>query len=50
VPKAAWHGGGDSRVADDPFEARGSTPSYICLPHAWGSAGGDCLISRFLCN
>jgi hypothetical protein len=44
VPKAAWHCGGDSSVANDPFWAPGSTPSYVCLPPARGSAGGDCLI------
>jgi hypothetical protein len=43
VPKAAWHCGGDSSVANDHFRAPGSTPSYV-----WGSAGGDCLIPRVL--
>jgi hypothetical protein len=48
VTKAGWNRGGDSRVTNDPFGAPGSTPSYACLPPAWGSAGGDCLIPRFL--
>jgi hypothetical protein len=44
MPKTAWHWGTDSNVANDPFRAPGSTPSYVCLPHSWGSAGGDCLL------
>jgi hypothetical protein len=43
-----WHRGGDSNVAKDPFRAPGSIPSYVCLPPAWSSAAGDCLIPRFL--
>jgi hypothetical protein len=41
VPKAAWHWGGDSSVTKGPFGAPGNTPSYVCLPHSWGSVGGD---------
>jgi hypothetical protein len=48
VSKAAWHWGGDSSVANDPFGAPGSTPSYVCLTPSWGSADGDCLIPRLL--
>jgi hypothetical protein len=48
VPKAAWHWGSDSSVQKDPFRAPGSTLSYVCLPPLWGSAGGDCLMLRFL--
>jgi hypothetical protein len=47
VLKDAWQLGGDSSVINNPFRAVGSTPSYICLPHMWGSAGGDCLIPHF---
>jgi hypothetical protein len=47
VPKAVWHWGGDEIVANDPFGAPGSTPSYVCLPHAWGSVDGNCLILLF---
>jgi hypothetical protein len=42
VPKAAWHWGGDSSVANDPFGAPGSTRSYVCVTIAWGSADCDC--------
>jgi hypothetical protein len=48
VPKAAWHWGGDSSVTNDPLGAPGSTPPYVCLLPPWGSAGGHCLIPRFL--
>jgi hypothetical protein len=48
VPKAALHWGGDCSVANDPFGVPGSTLSYACLPPAWRSADGSCLISRFL--
>jgi hypothetical protein len=48
VPKAAWHCGGDNSVTKDLFGAPGSTPSSACLPPAWGSADGDCLIPWFL--
>jgi hypothetical protein len=41
VPRAAWHWGGKGSVANDPLGAKGSTPLYLCLPHVWGSAGGD---------
>jgi hypothetical protein len=41
VPKAAWHWGGDNCVANKAFGAPGSTPWYVCLPPAWGSADGD---------
>jgi hypothetical protein len=41
VPKPAWHWGGDSSATNDPFGAPGSTPSYVCLPLAWGSVDGD---------
>jgi hypothetical protein len=48
VPKAAWHWGGDSSVANDPFVAPGSTPSCVRLPPVRDCAGGDWLIYRFL--
>jgi hypothetical protein len=48
--KAAWHWSGDSSVANGPFWAPGSIPSYECLPPAWDSASGDCLILRLLWN
>jgi hypothetical protein len=32
---------GDSSVANDPFRAPGSTPSYVCLPPAWRCVVGD---------
>jgi hypothetical protein len=48
VPKTAWHWGGDISIANDPFGAPGSTPSFVCLPPTWGFASGDCLISLFL--
>jgi hypothetical protein len=30
-------------VVNDPLGVPGSTPLYLCLPPAWGSAGGDWL-------
>jgi hypothetical protein len=48
VPKAVWHWGGDSSVENELFGAPDSTPTYVCLQPIWGSAGGDCLIPRFL--
>jgi hypothetical protein len=48
VPKVAWRWRGNTSVANDPFRASGSTPSYVCLPPVWGSAGGDYLIPQFL--
>jgi hypothetical protein len=47
VPKASRHRGCDS-VSNSPCGAPGSTPLYVHLPPAWGSAGCDRLISRFL--
>jgi hypothetical protein len=41
VLRAAWHWGGDSSVANNPFGVPGITLSYQCLPLAWGSVGGD---------
>jgi hypothetical protein len=35
-------------IPSRPFEVPGSAPTYVCVSPAWGSAGGDCLIPRFL--
>jgi hypothetical protein len=34
-------------ITNDPFRAPASTPSYVCHPPAWDSAGGDCLIPGY---
>jgi hypothetical protein len=41
VLKAAWHGGIDSSVVDNPLGEPGWTPLYVGLPSAWGSVDGD---------
>jgi hypothetical protein len=48
VPKAAWHWGGDRSVVNDDFGAPDSTPSNVCFPPKWRSAGGDCLVPQLL--
>ena len=41
VLKAAWHGGSDSNVINNPLGEPGSTLLYVGLPFAWGSVDGD---------
>jgi len=41
MPRAARYCGGDSSATNNPFQASGSTPLYLCLPTICGSVGGD---------
>lgn len=41
VPRVEWHCSGDGSAANNPPEAPGSTPLYLCLPPIKGSEGGD---------
>jgi hypothetical protein len=34
-------------VVNDPLEAPGSTPFYLCIPPVWATAGGDHLIPHY---
>jgi hypothetical protein len=47
VLKAAWRGGRDSSVVNDPLGKPGRTPLYVGLPSTWGSMDGDLMFSPF---
>jgi len=50
VPKAAWHGGRDSSVVNNPLGEPGRTPLYVGFPSAWGSVDGDLMFFLYVCR
>ena len=48
VPRAAWHWGRDSTVANDPVGEPGRAPLYVGLPSAWDSMDDDLMFFPIL--